>query len=733
MNLAPTIRQRFFDNVTGAPLAGGSLYTYQAGTTTPQVSYQNAAGATNTNPVVLDANGYCDLWLDPSLSYKLVLQDANGNPLWTTDNVSYGLALQPWSATTTYSQGVMVLDSTGTKIYVSIANSNLNRAVTNATYWQQLNAANPVGNVRNYGATGNGTTDDSAAITAAFADLQSGVISALYFPAGTYYVNSVSGTAYGNFVIDQSATGASTTNNIRIFGDGMGVTQIKIGTGCSTNYFIVLKEIRTSVTFSGIMINDARNYASLAAGLGTSLLDIQNCLNATVDGCQIQGGSFYGIGVSENVVTNNGKTCDNLVIRNCIIKGAGIYGLEIFPKVASNNCSVHDNLFLTCGGNWNSLSGYSAGDSAAMKPGQNYTAAKVFNNTIVSTKGVSIAFGNVQSIDIYDNIIRNPGDDGSSTSMSPGIVLTVSPWSGTYGTVVSAFTEVKVRDNLIVWDNSYSPSSSYSAIEVNGLGMAAGNGPIHIEGNTIKGIGAGILIDPNPTTGPITKISITNNVVEDVLALPLKILSGAGAAVSDVRVRGNRFINNNPAVANINVQVTGSATYVLQNIWFEGNTFIHCGPTVLAAVSCNKLYFQNNKIIGPNPTNVSSVAIFNVTDSAADAYYIYNNHCTAFDGYPYAWTSANSLTPSIYTANNTADSLLPTALPNGTTNVGPTGFQTDFGFARQFWGTAAPTSGTYIPGDLVWNTAPTAGGWIGFICTTGGTPGTWKTFGAIGT
>ena len=45
--------------------------------------------------------------------------------------------------------------------------------------------------------------------------------------------------------------------------------------------------------------------------------------------------------------------------------------------------------------------------------------------------------------------------------------------------------------------------------------------------------------------------------------------------------------------------------------------------------------------------------------------------------------------------------------------------------------TAAPAAGTWVQGDIVFNTAPTAGGFIGWVCVTGGTPGTWKTFGAI--
>ena len=46
-------------------------------------------------------------------------------------------------------------------------------------------------------------------------------------------------------------------------------------------------------------------------------------------------------------------------------------------------------------------------------------------------------------------------------------------------------------------------------------------------------------------------------------------------------------------------------------------------------------------------------------------------------------------------------------------------------------GTAAPTSGTWAQGDVCWNTNPSASGYAGWICTSGGTPGTWKGFGTI--
>ena len=44
---------------------------------------------------------------------------------------------------------------------------------------------------------------------------------------------------------------------------------------------------------------------------------------------------------------------------------------------------------------------------------------------------------------------------------------------------------------------------------------------------------------------------------------------------------------------------------------------------------------------------------------------------------------------------------------------------------------SAPGSGTWAVGDTVINTAPAAGGEIGWVCVGAGTPGTWKSYGTI--
>lgn len=53
-------------------------------------------------------------------------------------------------------------------------------------------------------------------------------------------------------------------------------------------------------------------------------------------------------------------------------------------------------------------------------------------------------------------------------------------------------------------------------------------------------------------------------------------------------------------------------------------------------------------------------------------------------------------------------------------------------FGRQCeFGTAAPSTGTWAVGDICYNTAPSSSGYVGWVCTVAGTPGTWKGFGVI--
>lgn len=85
--LTPSPKMQFFD-INGEPLVGGKVYTYQAGTTTPQATYTDNTGATaNPNPVILNARGEASIWLSGA-NFKFKLTDANDVEIWTVDYIS---------------------------------------------------------------------------------------------------------------------------------------------------------------------------------------------------------------------------------------------------------------------------------------------------------------------------------------------------------------------------------------------------------------------------------------------------------------------------------------------------------------------------------------------------------------------------------------------------------------------------------------------------------------------
>ncbi len=179
-------RVRFMD-ANGAPLSGGKIYTYLTGTSTPKTTYSNATGTANANPVVLDSEGYADVWLDGDYAYRFRLENSAGALQWQRDNIGAAAGAQVstladlrnstggaegevirmlgyaangdggggewfWSASST------AADNTGTIVDPSAAGDGR---------WLRL-FSGPV-NVKWFGAKGDGTTDDTSAFHAAIA------------------------------------------------------------------------------------------------------------------------------------------------------------------------------------------------------------------------------------------------------------------------------------------------------------------------------------------------------------------------------------------------------------------------------------------------------------------------------------------------------------------------------------------------------------------------------------
>jgi len=91
VNLSPLFNGQTIFGPTGLPLAGGQIYTYQAGSSTPLTTYTtNNGNIPNSNPIILGSDGKLpqELWLQYGYSYKFQVLSSTNVLINTYDNIS---------------------------------------------------------------------------------------------------------------------------------------------------------------------------------------------------------------------------------------------------------------------------------------------------------------------------------------------------------------------------------------------------------------------------------------------------------------------------------------------------------------------------------------------------------------------------------------------------------------------------------------------------------------------
>ena len=115
-------------DAAGLPLASGLVYTYAAGSLTPQATYTSQSGASpNTNPIVLDSSGRANIWLGP-YAYRFIVKNAAGvlMPDGDTDNITNPVASVQLTQPTT---DLMVGDGVTTVYTLSANPANVNNVL----------------------------------------------------------------------------------------------------------------------------------------------------------------------------------------------------------------------------------------------------------------------------------------------------------------------------------------------------------------------------------------------------------------------------------------------------------------------------------------------------------------------------------------------------------------------------------------------------------------------------
>ena len=188
--LLPNGKQSF-TTATGAPLVAGRVYTYAAGTSTPQVTYADAAGTTpNANPVILDSRGEATIFW--SGSYKVILKDSLDVTIWTVDGVGatdLGSTTSATAGAGSVGFGYALAYATGSvgrwlqDLGTSVGSTLIGfiQAGTGAALRTLQAKSRDTVSVKDFGATGDGSTDDTAAM-----QLAHNTGKMVYYPAGTY-------------------------------------------------------------------------------------------------------------------------------------------------------------------------------------------------------------------------------------------------------------------------------------------------------------------------------------------------------------------------------------------------------------------------------------------------------------------------------------------------------------------------------------------------------------------
>jgi hypothetical protein len=544
--------------------------------------------------------------------------------------------------------------------------------------------------VKDFGAVGDGVANDTVAIQTAMNAVENG--GELYFPAGTYRI----------------FTKIDVTN----------ATNVKI-TGAKAT---ILKD--PSFDFSSGS-NPVFIFRS-STDIEISSLILQGVHSATTGSVFGDDGVFFNSGARFSVhdcrFVNFG---DSAVRASTISSPTPPITVDTFDVIVKSN--TFDNCLQT-----------------SMTPGG---AARVIfeGNTFNGMKGAvkfSSRIADAGKIIFSNNIVNGGALNGLEASSVSNLIITNNLFYDIPEIAINIYTNdesgvpANAWGNLLIANNIIRNSSR--GVRVSADAYADGTfvlvPNVVISGNTIDtctSVTAGAV----SLLGTIANVRVTNNSISNIAYRAVELsIAGRDALTTtdDIVVAQNTF--NQIASQWIHHSISGAALRKTNKLTVSGNTCVSTGgfsidrvvdfsfeynvdsQTGSSVIGIPSGTVENARIVGnyikssgagPNTTLVTAGIENNTFDAATSFSFRTDGSSSGLE----AW-------------NNRFPNIAPVW------NVVPVGYWS-LGANTTTTGTAAPTTGTWRRGDVVSNTAPSASGFIGFVCVTAGTPGTWKTFGAI--
>lgn len=666
-----------FSDKDGSPLSGGYLYFGTANLnpeTNPVSVYIDEAMTTPIAQPVRTLNGYPAYNGSPTNIY------VNSDFSLTVKNSNRDLVFyKPKNTTVTSASFVSADDGSGGSLYTTVQGfinyllSSAGSAIvgfiqagTGAIFRSSQNKMRDIVSVKDFGAVGDGVTDDAPAVQLAINHIASRGRGTVVFPAGyTYFMNTQVNVCNNLVIMGYGAkiiAGRSWAHIDAPLFKNFTATKMSVAPGTIT--------ATSNVSFHGLEF-DGQDVGGAAGVINANMHGILICMGnrtdvaTAVNGFTVQDCYFHdfdGAGVftygGQNINVSNNRFV-NFFPNTVLSIGSGLSLTDVDGFV------VDANVFDHTGANW-SWHGMTILDfNSRSKNGV------VSNNIIrdmnqgdgISCEGNTV--DNLENVTFVGNMIRDCAGDGIGVDRCTQVVVS----GNTIQDVGSTGILFGQTERLIIDGNSI----------INcGYGAIYGSGDkITIIGNNITGTsygsasyqGDGIYLVPTATNNANSAL-ISGNYLKDIAACGIvtqqntsvigNFIFNAGSSASAARRQG--------IIANPDAIVTGNTVYS------NGNT------SYGIACNDNPCTMRDNQLLG--------------TFTAGKAYV----------GYRGAVSTGIVLNQSRIEMNG----------PLGTITI---------------WDTTTPGAGYWIRGDMVYSSTPSAGSFIGWVCTT--TPSTWKTWGAI--
>lgn len=580
-------------------------------------------------------------------------------------------------------------------------------ALTKVSY--SLITGAPV-NVRDYGAVGDGATDDTAAFVAAVA-AASATSSAVYVPP-----------VASHYKITNDITLA---NGVTIFGDGWG-SRIRQYTR-DKNCFIasdnnVIKDLHlqgdnvttTSATDKNCgVFAQSKNNLVIDGCFGTrfqnGLCQLRNCTDYKIvdNWCYANPYSIASGALNADLSFYSGSTPTGLrgiISRNhCLSNNDfGIFfdanGFDLDVVISENVCVTLDGAVEAAnGGNRRHALIAAYGGAAG---GRTVISSNICRNTRLTGIYRASAFAPTGTHIIANNFCSNNGFENNA--LSGGIFLNVAaPGTKILGNTVESFQgTLNIANGGIVINNT--------------------TAPVEVRANVVQNsLGHGILIIGTTQEAVIADNLLRNNARADITVQHSSQGSaGGGHDISDNYIV--KQVNTRPAIR------------------------------IVSDASTRTIRVANNRAYGTDKTTASGGenAFLNIEGTSTTPISVVNNEAERFYYGVYYYTNIQSgrggfhhvidnnqfrdLNTGIYAIRASANDCLPvcgnvfSTVATPVTDGAYLAERKGIKFALTGEATAPPSDGTWAVGDISWRTAPAAGGPPGDVCTTAGSPGTWK-------